>query len=100
MLWRGGRADAALRAQHITAAVLPALRDLETAFSALGDWSHDPINGAVQEVIKRHKLKMPALAMPVRVAVFGMTQTPSLAHVLALAGRKRVLARLQQYAGN
>jgi glutamyl-tRNA synthetase len=92
-------ADAALLAQHLTEGVRPALRDLEAALDALGDWSHDPINAAVQEVIKRHKLKMPALAVPVRLAVFGLAQTPSLAHVLALAGRKRVLARLAQYSG-
>ncbi len=99
MFYRELHAEAALLAQHINDAVRPALRDLEAAFSALADWSHDPINAAVQEVMKRHKLKMPALAMPVRVAVFGLAQTPALAHVLALAGRQRVLARLQQYSG-
>ena len=45
---------------------------------------------AVQEVMKRHKLKMPAIAIPLRVAVFGLSQTPSLAHVLALAALQRL----------
>ena len=99
MFYRELHADAALIAQHLTDASRPALRDLESSLAALAEWSHDPINAAIQEVMKRHKLKMPALAMPVRVAVFGLAQTPSLAHVLALAGRKRVLARLQQHSG-
>jgi len=87
-----------LLAKHITDAVKPALRELEAQLGSLADWSPDPINGAIQEIMKRHKLKMPALAMPVRVAVFGLAQTPSLAHVLALIGRQRVLSRLQQYS--
>jgi glutamyl-tRNA synthetase len=97
MFYRELHADAALIAQHITEAVRPALKDLETALGALTDWAHDPINGAIQEVMKRHKLKMPALAMPVRVAVFGIAQTPSLAHVLELAGRQRTLERLDHH---
>jgi glutamyl-tRNA synthetase len=51
----------------------------------------------VQGVLKRHKLKMPALAMPVRVIVFGLAQTPALSPVLALAGRERVLSRIERY---
>ncbi len=97
MFYRELHADAALLTQHITEAVRPALRDLEIALGALSDWSHDPINAAIQEVMKRHKLKMPALAIPVRVAVFGLAQTPALAHVLALAGRKRVIERLHRH---
>ncbi|MSQ53402.1 MAG: glutamate--tRNA ligase [Betaproteobacteria bacterium] len=97
MFYRELHADEALVAQHITEAVRPALRDLESALGALTDWSHDPINAAIQEVMKHHKLKMPTLAIPVRVAVFAMAQTPALAHVLALAGRKRVLDRLQRH---
>ena len=97
MFYRELHAEDQLVKQHLTEAVLPALRDLQQAFSVLGDWSADPINAAVQEGMKRHKLKMPAIAIPLRVAVFGLAQTPSLAHVLALAGRKRVLDRLGQY---
>ncbi len=99
MFYKELHADEALLAQYLTEAAKPALQDLETALGALGDWSHDPIDAAIKDVMKRHKLKLPALAMPVRVAVFGLAQTPALAQVLALAGRKRVLARLAQYAG-
>ncbi|MFM9967293.1 MAG: glutamate--tRNA ligase, partial [Burkholderiales bacterium] len=98
MFYRELHADAALTAQHLTDAVRPALADLQSMLAELTDWSHDPINAAIQEVMKRHKLKMPALAMPVRVAVFGLAQTPALAQVLALAGRERVLSRLQRYS--
>jgi hypothetical protein len=40
---------------------------------------------------------MPKLAMPLRAMVFGLTQTPNLASVLALAGKERVLGRVERY---
>lgn len=39
-------------------------------------------------------LKMPQLAIPLRVAVVGQTQTPAVDAVLALLGKETVLARL------
>jgi len=41
--------------------------------------------GAIQAVIAQHKLKLPKLAMPLRMIVFGRAQTPNLGPVLALA---------------
>ncbi|MFY7907426.1 MAG: hypothetical protein ACOVO0_14930 [Burkholderiaceae bacterium] len=40
-------------------------------------------------------LKMPALAVPLRVALTGRMQTPSIDAVLELLGRDEVLARLR-----
>ena len=45
-------------------------------------------------MLRRHGLKMPQLAMPVRVLVCGRAQTPSLDAVLALFTRETVLERL------
>ncbi|MCL4801243.1 MAG: glutamate--tRNA ligase [Burkholderiales bacterium] len=89
----------ALLAEHLTDAVRPALAELAEAFAALPEWRAETIGAAFDAVLKQHKLKMPKLAVPVRVAVFGLTQTPSLYPVLALAGRERVVARLRRYAG-
>jgi glutamyl-tRNA synthetase len=86
-----------LLSQHFEEAMRPALLDLMQRLEALADWSVGALNGAVQDVLKRHKIKMPELAVPVRVMVFGVTQTPALSPVLALAGRNRVLGRLRQY---
>jgi glutamyl-tRNA synthetase len=88
---------AELLAQHLTEAVRPALIDLRRELECLAEWSAETLNAAVQETLRRHKLKMPALAVPVRVMVFGVTQTPAFAPVLALAGRDRVLRRFDQY---
>jgi len=77
--------------------ILPALRDLAASLSALAEWSQEPIMGAVHAVMERHKLKLPKIAMPLRAIVFGRTQTPNLGPVLALAGKKRVVERLQAH---
>jgi glutamyl-tRNA synthetase len=48
---------------------------------------------AIKEVLTATGLKMPQLAMPVRVLVLGTAQTPSLDAVLELCGKEKVLAR-------
>lgn len=85
---------AALLTTHITAEITPALRSLRDSLHALGDWGATEIAAAMKAVLAQHALKMPKLAIPVRVAVFGRTQTPDLATVLALLGRDKVLHRL------
>jgi glutamyl-tRNA synthetase len=77
--------------------ILPALRDLAASLSALAEWRQEPIMGAVHAVMERHKLKLPKIAMPLRAIVFGRAQTPNLGPVLVLAGKKRVLERLQAH---
>lgn len=82
------------RAQHITDAVRPAL---QTLVAKLTDchWDRAGLSGAIKETITAHGLKMPQLAMPVRVLVMGTAQTPSLDAVLELQHRETVLERLQ-----
>ncbi|MGB5080239.1 MAG: glutamate--tRNA ligase [Burkholderiales bacterium] len=74
-----------------------ALEALAAGFSGLGDWSADSIMGAIHAVMEAHQLKLSKIAMPLRVIVFGRPQTPNLGPVLALAGKKRVLGRLQEH---
>ena len=90
-------AEPGVTGDAVTAEVRPALAEVTAAFSALGDWRAEAIMGAIQAVIDKHKLKLSKLAMPLRMIVFGRTQTPNLGPVLALAGRKRVLERLQAH---
>ena len=83
--------------QSVGAEVRPALAGLASKLSALGDWNADSIMDAIHAVMDRHKLKLPKIAMPLRLIVFGRAETPNLGPVLALAGKKRVLERLQAY---
>ena len=79
--------------QHVTDAVKPALQLLATK---LGDcvWDKASISAVIKEVLAECGLKMPQLAMPVRVLVLGTPQTPSLDAVLELLEREKVIARL------
>lgn len=86
--------DATEKAQHVTEAVRPALASLVDKLS-LCTWDKAAISTAIKEVLTDHSLKMPQLAMPVRVLSMGTAQTPSLDAVLALCTREQVLARLQ-----
>ena len=80
-------------ATHLTAAALPALATLRAAL-ADASWDKAGIGAALKATLAAHGMKMPQLAMPVRVAVCGRAQTPSLDAVLALFDRDVVLARL------
>jgi glutamyl-tRNA synthetase len=81
----------------ITKETRPALAEVAAKLSALADWSAEPIMGEIHAVIAKHNLKLPKIAMPLRVIVFGRAQTPNLGPVLSLAGKKRVLERLQTH---
>nr|WP_315465669.1 glutamate--tRNA ligase [uncultured Rhodoferax sp.] len=87
------RVDAAELAQHVTEAVKPAIATLAEKLAACV-WDKASIAAVIKEVLAAHSLKMPQLAMPVRVLVMGTAQTPSLDAVLELSGRTKVLDRL------
>jgi len=80
-------------AQHVTDAVRPALAELRQRLND-APWDAAGIGAAIKGTLAAHGLKMPQLAMPVRVLVMGTPQTPSLDAVLALHRREDVLARL------
>ena len=79
---------------HVTEAVRPALAKLADAL-ALCDWNKGAIAAAIKQVLQDTGLKMPQLAMPVRVLVMGTPQTPSLDAILALMTRSAVVTRLK-----
>jgi len=81
-------------AQHVTETVKPALAQLADKLAACA-WDKVSIAAAIKEVLGATGLKMPQLAMPVRVLVLGTPQTPSLDAVLELLTREKVLSRLR-----
>lgn len=86
--------DPAERSQHVTSAVLPAIGMLAQLLQDC-PWDKASIAASIKEVLRVTGLKMPQLAMPVRVLVLGTPQTPSLDAVLALSDRATVLERLR-----
>ena len=83
------------RAQHLTDAVKPAVLAFADKLEALASWDKAAISAAIKETIAAHGLKMPQLAIPVRVLACGRAQTPSVDAVLELFDKEILLNRLR-----
>jgi glutamyl-tRNA synthetase len=86
--------DAEEVAKHVVEGVRPAVSMLAKMLEGC-PWDKGAITEAIKEVLRATGMKMPQLAMPVRVLVMGTAQTPSLDAVLALCDRETVLERLK-----
>ncbi len=82
-------------AQHVTPAIKPAVAALAARLDTVA-WDKASIATAIKETLAEHGLKMPQLAMPVRVLVMGTPNTPSLDAVLELHDREKISARLRK----
>jgi len=81
-------------AKHVVEGVRPAIGMLAQMLESC-PWDKAVIAEAIKEVLRANGIKMPQLAMPVRVLVLGTAQTPSLDAVLALFDRETVVQRLK-----
>jgi len=84
-------------AQHLTDAVKPAIAALAKRLETAA-WDKAGVAAAMKETLTEFGLKMPLVAIPVRLLVCGRAQTPSVDAVLALFDRDVVLQRLQKVA--
>jgi glutamyl-tRNA synthetase len=85
--------DGTLLAEQLTVsgrAALQAFRDRATNLA----WERTALHGAIKQIVTETKMKMPQIAVPLRVAVTGRTQTPSIDAVLELIGKDTTLARI------
>ncbi|PTR10591.1 glutamyl-tRNA synthetase [Nitrosospira sp. Nsp5] len=84
-----------LKAQHFTVEAKPALVDLMERLTVI-EWDSHAIQDAIKAAATAHGLKMPKVAMPLRVMVTGEAQTPSINAVLELLGREETLKRMNE----
>ena len=82
-----------LAGQHFTEAAREALSTLAEKLKA-ASWDKVALSAAIKEVCTEKGLKMPQVAIPLRVKLLGVPQTPSIDAVLEVLGRDTVLARL------
>ena len=80
--------------QHVTDAAKTALRTLRTKLESAA-WDKAGIAAVMKETLTEHAIKMPQLAIPLRIVVTGRTQTPAIDALLALFDRQVVLDRLR-----
>ncbi len=84
---------AELAAQHLTDVAKSALRDLRSRL-AKADFSAEALAKMLKETLAATGLKMPQVAIPLRVVLLGQPQSPAIDRVLAVMGRDEVLKRL------
>jgi len=85
-----------LLAQHLSAEALPALADFIAGLAGVA-WEAAAIGALMKETLTRHGLKMPRLAMPLRVILTGQAQAPSVDALIEMIGRDRSIAALKKY---
>lgn len=86
--------DAKAVAKNITPETRPALSLLQQKFAALTDFTADSIQRALQDTATELALPMGKIGMPLRVALTGGTQSPSIDVTAELIGQARCLARI------
>jgi glutamyl-tRNA synthetase len=82
-----------LRMQHYTTDILLAMKVLRDKLAST-EWNRVALSAVIKEIITAHSIKMPKLAMPLRVMLTGTAHTPSIDAVLELIGREEVLRRM------
>ncbi len=88
--------DAELVAKHITPEARQAMVDFWQRSQTI-DWTGAQIGAIIKDTLASHGMKMPQLAIPLRLIVAGTPQTPAIDAVLALLGRKRMGERLRAF---
>jgi len=85
-----------LLAQHVTEAARAALKDLHARLADV-NWERATLNQTLKDLVAAHGMKLPQVAIPLRVVLTGQTQTPAIDAVLEAFGRDIVLMRLARH---
>jgi len=86
--------DAGAAKKHLRPVAKPALELVLQKLSALQDWTEEELHKAINDTADELEVGMGKVGMPLRVAVTGAGQSPSLDITMKLIGKERVLARI------
>jgi glutamyl-tRNA synthetase len=89
-------ANAADVEKHVSAEALALVQVFKTKLLDL-DWTAEAIHAVMNEVVAAQQIKFPKLAMPLRVMLIGMAQSPSIDQVMAILGKETVISRINSY---
>jgi glutamyl-tRNA synthetase len=82
--------------KHINAEALELIKSFQASLNNI-DWTKEAIHNVMNEVVTLHAIKFPKLAMPLRVLLTGIAQSPSIDAVMAILGRDETMKRLNLY---
>ncbi|NAW65392.1 glutamate--tRNA ligase [Photobacterium halotolerans] len=87
--------DEAAAKKHLRPVAKEALELAKAKVEALDSWNTDALHQMIQQTCEELDLGMGKVGMPLRVAVTGQGQSPSVDAVMHLIGKERVVARIQ-----
>ncbi len=76
--------------------IASALEFIAAELEHLSDWNEVNIHKIIQLTLEKFSLKMPQLAQPLRIALTGNTQSPSIDLTLYLMGQSRVVQAINK----
>jgi len=79
--------------KHLTADIKPVLSALAESLRNV-NWQAEAIHHEIEAAVASNSLKFPKVAMPLRVMLTGIAQSPSIDQVMALLGKDEALARI------
>lgn len=85
-----------LKAQYFNQEAKSILLDLADKLASIDTWNRQAIHDAIKNTAAAFDVKLPKVAMPLRVAVTGEVQTPSIDAVLELLGKTETLKRINR----
>ncbi len=80
--------------KHLTAEIMPILTEFAQDIKEIA-WSAENIHSVMNALVAKHQLKFPKLAMPLRIMLTGIAQSPSIDQVMVLLGQKETLERME-----
>lgn len=89
-------ANAADVEKHITPEILPVMQVLYERLENV-EWTPEAIHEVIGSAVKENALKFPKVAMPLRVMIAGIAQSPSIDQVMAILGKQETLNRIKSY---
>ena len=87
--------DAAAAKKHLRGVAKGPLSLALSKIEALSDWTTENLHNVIKEVCEELEIGMGKIGMPLRVAVTGGGQSPSVDAVMQLVGKERVTARIR-----
>ncbi len=89
--------DAGALSKHCNESTSGLLRGISSVFSHIEPWTQESVGNALKTYVKSKGVKFPGLAQPLRIAVSGSDQTPSIDSTLALLGSMETIKRARMF---
>ena len=91
------------KASHVIANIEPEMKihfnQLCEALDHLTIWTHEEIDPLIKAYIKENDLKFPKVGQPIRVALTGTTNAPSISDLIFLLGKAESIKRIKTMLG-